>query len=62
MEFNALLEARRSVRAFDDTKAVTKEQIKTLKLPADNTICAVNRELLIFNSLFTKVCLMHISS
>lgn len=30
MEFNALLEARRSVRAFDDTKAVTKEQIKTL--------------------------------
>ena len=30
MDFNALLEARRSVRAFDDTKAVTKEQIKTL--------------------------------
>lgn len=30
MEFNALLEARRSVCAFDDTKAVTKEQIKTL--------------------------------
>ena len=30
MEFEALLEARRSVRAFDDTKAVTEDQIKTL--------------------------------
>ena len=30
MEFEALLEARRSVRAFDETKAVTEDQIKTL--------------------------------
>ena len=30
MEFDALLEARRSVRAFDETKAVTEDQIKTL--------------------------------
>ena len=30
MEFGALLEARRSVRAFDETKAVTEDQIKTL--------------------------------
>ena len=30
MEFEALLEARRSVRAFDATKTVTEDQIKTL--------------------------------
>lgn len=30
MEFEALLKARRSVRAFDETKAVTEDQIKTL--------------------------------
>ena len=30
MEFGALLEARRSVRTFDETKAVTEDQIKTL--------------------------------
>ena len=29
MDFTALLEARRSVRAFDDTNAVTNAQIKT---------------------------------
>ena len=28
MEFEALLKARRSVRAFDETKAVTEDQIK----------------------------------
>ena len=30
MEFETLLESRRSIRSYDDSKEVTKEQIKQL--------------------------------